>query len=202
MEPKEQQTDPGDQAIDAIINEYDTTDLMGKFKNMFPFISLNFQKFFDVKNQEHAAIRQAFGKGYKFEMRSEARRLQSFLSLKQSSLWCPKAMARAGFYFTGVDVSVQCFCCGLVICTGSIQTLPLESHTTHNPCCGFLQGKDVGNIPKYEIRVQKPEVPQRDLQEYAAEESRLNSFKDWPFYARIQPDKLSAAGFIFTGEKA
>uniref|UniRef100_A0A6I8SVE8 Uncharacterized protein n=1 Tax=Xenopus tropicalis TaxID=8364 RepID=A0A6I8SVE8_XENTR len=158
-------------------------------------------KFLDVKNEEHAAIRQALAKGYKSEMRSEARRLQSFLLFQKSFLWCPKELASAGFYYTGVGTSVQCFCCGLVICTGNIQTQPLEGHITRSPACGFVQGKDVGNIPKYEIRVQQPEGPQRDLREYVTEEARLHSFRDWPFYARIQSDKLSAAGFYFTGEK-
>ncbi|OCU02365.1 baculoviral IAP repeat-containing protein 1 [Xenopus laevis] len=198
MEP----TEPGGQTMDVVnFNEYDSPNIVERVTKILPFLSVDVQQYLDELNEENEAIRQKVGKGYRFEMRSEARRLQSFLSFVKFSSWCPKAMASAGFYFTGVERSVQCFCCGIVFCTSSFRNQPLDDHMKRSPACGFLQGKDVGNIPKYEIRVQQPGGPQRDLQEYAAEESRLNSFKDWPFYARIQPDKLSAAGFFFTGIK-
>ncbi|OCU02363.1 hypothetical protein XELAEV_18008126mg [Xenopus laevis] len=179
------------------IKELDPSDL----ESRLPLLNIDFKQLAFEKNEEHAAIRQQLGSSYNFQMRSEARRLQSFLSYIKLSSWCPKQMAGAGFYCTGVEHSVQCFCCGLVFCTSSLRTPPLEDHVKHNPACGFIQGKDVGNIPKYEIRVQKPDGNQRDLQEYAAEESRLNSFKKWPFYARIKPLELSSAGFFFTGTR-
>ncbi|KAM8960820.1 baculoviral IAP repeat-containing protein 1-like [Pelodytes ibericus] len=156
------------------------------------------------KKKENAAIREEVMRqnpGYKLEMRSEVRRLQSFLSYTSFSTWCPKKMASAGFFFTGVKSSVQCFCCGLVLCTSSLRTSPYENHVKHNPACGFIQGKDVGNIPKYEVRVQLPENDQVDLQEYVREESRLMSFASWPCYAGIIPAELASAGFFYAGKK-
>ncbi|KAE8635934.1 hypothetical protein XENTR_v10002790 [Xenopus tropicalis] len=179
------------------IEELDASD----FERRLSYLNIDFNQLTSEKNKEHAAIRQQLGSSYNFKMRSEARRLQSFLSYIKLSSWCPKQMAAAGFYFTGVELSVQCFCCGLVFCTSSLRTPPLEDHVKHNATCGFVQGKDVGNIPKYEIRVQQPDSSQRDLQEYEAEELRLKSFTGWPFYARIVPSELSSAGFLFTGTR-
>ncbi|KAM4707160.1 baculoviral IAP repeat-containing protein 1-like [Discoglossus pictus] len=134
-------------------------------------------------------------------MRSESKRLKSFLSYDKLSSWSPMEMASAGFYFTGTERSVQCFCCGLVFCATSVRTSPYENHCKNNPTCGFIQGKDIGNIPKYDVRVQSITKVQMNLQDYELEESRLNSFSYWPFYARIQPAVLACAGFYFTGRK-
>ncbi|KAM4808283.1 LOW QUALITY PROTEIN: baculoviral IAP repeat-containing protein 1 [Rhinophrynus dorsalis] len=188
----------GDETVDITnIKDIDPFEL----EKTLSFLNIDFHQHASQKTEEFAAIRQQLGTNYNYEMRSEAKRLKSFLSYRKLSSWCPKAMASAGFYFTGLDQSVQCFCCGLVFCTTSLRTPPYEDHVKHNPACGFIQGRDVGNIPKYKVRVQPSVNDQRDVQEYTAEESRLQSFTDWPFYARIQPDKLSSAGFFFTGRR-
>ncbi|KAM4808284.1 baculoviral IAP repeat-containing protein 1-like [Rhinophrynus dorsalis] len=187
----------GEIADNMNITDIDPSEL----ENRLPFLHYDFHNVSVVLNRKFAAIRQQLGNSFNFEMRSEAKRLKSFLSYNKLSSWCPSAMANAGFYFTGVDLSIQCFCCGLILCVTSLRKQPYENHVKHNPACGFIQGRDVGNIPKYEVRVQPSENDQRDVQEYTAEESRLQSFTDWPFYARIQPDKLSIAGFFFTGRR-
>ncbi|KAM8960819.1 baculoviral IAP repeat-containing protein 1-like [Pelodytes ibericus] len=172
-----------------------------KMEKTMSFLNIDFRQCAAEENKKHAAIRQQLGKRYNFEMRSEARRLKSFHKYKKLSSWCPKLMAKAGFFFTGVDLSVQCFCCGLVFCTTSVRTPPYEDHVKHNPACGFIQGRDVGNIPKYEVRVQLPENGQGERKEFISEKSRLTSFASWPFYNRIQPDELTRAGFFFTGTR-
>ncbi|KAJ1209063.1 hypothetical protein NDU88_004442 [Pleurodeles waltl] len=111
-------------------------------------------------------------------------------------------MASAGFFSTGLNDSIQCFYCGLVLCRHRIGSTPLSTHLKIHPSCDFIQGKEVGNIPKYEVRVQFQEnnVPE-SVHIYIAVEQRLYSFKCWPFYAKTDPETLARAGFFFTGRK-
>ncbi|KAM4707159.1 baculoviral IAP repeat-containing protein 1 [Discoglossus pictus] len=179
------------------INEFDNAEMQKKRS----FLNINISHVAAERNKEFADIRRQLRKSYKFEMRSESMRLKSFLQYDKLSSWCPKAMASAGFYFTGIARSVQCFCCGLAFCTASLRTPPYEDHVKHNPTCWFIQGKNVGNIPKYDVRVQPSEKTQGGMQGYTSEESRLSSYKDWPFYARIQTAEFARAGFYFTGRR-
>uniref|UniRef100_A0A8C6IEI3 Uncharacterized protein n=1 Tax=Mus spicilegus TaxID=10103 RepID=A0A8C6IEI3_MUSSI len=112
-------------------------------------------------------------------------------------------MAAAGFYYTGVKLGVQCFCCSLILFSTRLRKLPIENHKKLRPECEFLLGKDVGNIGKYDIRVKSPEKMLRGGKaRYHEEEARLESFEDWPFYAHGTSSRvLSAAGFVFTGKR-
>ncbi|KAB1281747.1 Baculoviral IAP repeat-containing protein 1 [Camelus dromedarius] len=147
--------------------------------------------------------REKMQKGFNSQMRSEAKRLKTFVTYESYSSWTPQEMAAAGFYFTGVKSGVQCFCCSLILFGTSLRRLPMEDHKKLRPDCEFLLGKDVGNIAKYDIRVKNPENKLRgdDKARYQEEKARLESFKNWPFYAQgTSPRKLSAAGFVFTGD--
>ncbi|XP_054434214.1 baculoviral IAP repeat-containing protein 1 [Pteronotus mesoamericanus] len=153
--------------------------------------------------KEEQKERDKMQKGFNSGMRSEAKRLKTFVTYNTYSSWTPQEMAAAGFYFTGVKSGVQCFCCSLVLFHTSLQRLPVEEHKKFHPDCEFLLGKDVGNIAKYDIRVKNPENKLRgDKAKYQEEKARLESFKDWPFYAQgTSPRELSAAGFVFTGKR-
>ncbi|CAH2296956.1 baculoviral IAP repeat-containing 1 [Pelobates cultripes] len=196
-----QQPETGNQTENFLdIDEADPVEMERKLL----FLNLDFQQLAVNENTINAEIRKRVwkrNKGYNAGMRSEVRRLQSFFSYRHLSTWCPKKMARAGLYFTGEEHSIQCFCCGLIICTTSMRTFPYEKHIKYNPSCAFIQGKDTGNIPKYEVRVQQPEINQIDIQNLMTEESRLLSFACWPFYSRIRPADLARAGFVFTGRR-
>uniref|UniRef100_A0A8B9PHH7 Uncharacterized protein n=1 Tax=Apteryx owenii TaxID=8824 RepID=A0A8B9PHH7_APTOW len=100
-----------------------------------------------------------------------------------------RKMVAAGFYHTGVESSVQCFCCRLVL-------------FRFHPMCEFVLGKEVGNISKY-ICVQYLEKNAAEhIYRYNEEEARLQSFDGWPFYARgTQPALLDRVGFFFTAER-
>ncbi|KAM4868772.1 baculoviral IAP repeat-containing protein 1 [Urocitellus parryii] len=148
-------------------------------------------------------LRAKMQKGFNSQMRSEVKRLKTFMTYESYSSWIPSEMAAAGFYFTGVKSGIQCFCCSLILFGTSLRNFPIEDHKKFRPRCEFLLGKDVGNIAKYDVRVKNPGKKLRgDKARYRNEETRLESFKNWPFYAHgISPHALSAAGFIFTGER-
>ncbi|XP_040584750.1 baculoviral IAP repeat-containing protein 1a-like [Mesocricetus auratus] len=155
-----------------------------------------------IKRQEEEdhKERMKMKKGFNSQMRSEAKRLQTFLTYDTFRSWTPQELAAAGFYFTGVKLGVQCFCCSLILFCTRLRNLPIENHKRLRPECEFLLGKDVGNIGKYEVRVKSPEKLRGGKARYQEEEARLESFESWPFYAHGTPPRvLSAAGFVFTG---
>ncbi|KAM9251225.1 LOW QUALITY PROTEIN: baculoviral IAP repeat-containing protein 1g-like [Cariama cristata] len=140
-------------------------------------------------------------KSYKPTMRSERNRLTSFLSYTSHS--SPLTEMAAGFYHMLVKSSVQCFCCRLVLFTMKVRCAPYKQQKKFCPTCEFVLGKEVGNISKYGIRVQKLEKnPAEHACRYNVEDARLQSLDGWPFYAReTKPDLLARAGFFFAGKK-
>ncbi|KAL6043875.1 hypothetical protein STEG23_011831, partial [Scotinomys teguina] len=154
------------------------------------------------QEEEDHQERMKMKKGFNSHMRSEANRLKTFVTYDTFRSWTPQDMAAAGFYFTGVKLGVQCFCCSLILFGTSVRKTPIESHKRLRPGCDFLLGKDVGNIGKYDVRVKSPEKLRGGKARYQDEEARLESFENWPFYAHgTSPRVLSAAGFVFTGKR-
>ncbi|KAM7320943.1 hypothetical protein ACRRTK_020196 [Alexandromys fortis] len=151
------------------------------------------------QQEEDHKLRMKMKKGFNPQMRSEAKRLKTFVTYDTFRSWTPQEMAAAGFYHTGVNRGVQCFCCSLILFCTRLRNLPIESHKRLRPECAFLLGQDVGNIGKYDIRVKRPEELRGGKARYQEEEARLESFENWPFYAHgTSPRVLSAAGFVFT----
>lgn len=169
---------------------------------MSAFLGVNALQFVkEIEEKEHRD-REKMQKGFNSQMRSEAKRLKTFVTYNTFRSWTSQEMAEAGFYLTGTKSGIQCFCCSLILFGTSLQNTPMEHHKKFHPDCEFLLGKDVGNIAKYDVRVQKPENTLRrdDKARYQEEKARLESFKNWPFYAQgTSPRELSAAGFVFTG---
>ncbi|XP_013918863.1 PREDICTED: baculoviral IAP repeat-containing protein 1 [Thamnophis sirtalis] len=154
--------------------------------------------------EEYRQIRKQLQRGFNPTMRSEAKRLKTFLLLPSGckSSWAPSEMAAAGFHWTSVKTAIQCFCCGLVLLARSLERSPFEEHKKQWSSCEFILGKEVGNISKYDTRVQNPENTSLEVKnKYKEMESRLESFSNWPFYCKeIQPALLADAGFFFTGK--
>ncbi|XP_052015494.1 baculoviral IAP repeat-containing protein 1b isoform X2 [Apodemus sylvaticus] len=187
------------EAFEEKICEFDD-DLVSEFSALLRVDALQILK---RQQEEDHKTRMKMKKGFNSQMRSEAKRLKTFVTYDTFRTWTPQEMAAAGFYHTGVKHGVQCFCCSLILFSTRLRKLPIESHRKLRPECEFLLGKDVGNIGKYDIRVKSPEKMLRgDKARYHEEEARLESFEDWPFYAHgTSPRVLSAAGFVFTGKR-
>ncbi|XP_032069237.1 baculoviral IAP repeat-containing protein 1 [Thamnophis elegans] len=193
-----------DQETSADINnitELDPTHL----ESFYPQSNFNFSKMMEEMEEEYRQIRKQLQRGFNPTMRSEAKRLKTFLLLPSGckSSWAPSEMAAAGFHWTSVKTAIQCFCCGLVLLARSLERSPFEEHKKQWSSCEFILGKEVGNISKYDTRVQNPENTSLEVKnKYKEMESRLESFANWPFYCKeIQPALLADAGFFFTGIK-
>ncbi|XP_068844254.1 baculoviral IAP repeat-containing protein 2 isoform X2 [Capricornis sumatraensis] len=50
-----------------------------------------------------------------------------------------RSLARAGFYYTGVNDKVKCFCCGLMLDNWKQGDNPIEKHKQLYPSCSFVQ---------------------------------------------------------------
>uniref|UniRef100_A0A8C9GLV8 NLR family apoptosis inhibitory protein n=1 Tax=Piliocolobus tephrosceles TaxID=591936 RepID=A0A8C9GLV8_9PRIM len=186
------------EASDERISQFDY-DFLPELSALLGIDAVQLAKEMEEDQQKVQAKMQ---KGYNSQMRSEAKRLKTFVTYEPYSSWTPQEMAAAGFYFTGVKAGVQCFCCSLILFGTSLRRLPIEDHKKFHPDCGFLLNKDVGNIAKYDIRVKNLRSRLRGgKMRYQEEEARLGSFRNWPFYAQgISPRVLSEAGFVFTCE--
>uniref|UniRef100_G1QWQ7 NLR family apoptosis inhibitory protein n=1 Tax=Nomascus leucogenys TaxID=61853 RepID=G1QWQ7_NOMLE len=186
-------------ASDERISQFDH-DLLPELSALLGLDAVQFVMEIEEEEQKERAKMR---KGYNSQMRSEAKRLKTFVTYEPYSSWIPQEMAAAGFYFTGVKSGVQCFCCSLILFGASLSRLPIEDHKRFHPDCGFLLNKDVGNIAKYDIRVKNLKSRLRGgKMRYQEEEARLASFRNWPFYVQgISPCVLSEAGFVFTGKQ-
>ncbi|XP_057597574.1 baculoviral IAP repeat-containing protein 1 isoform X1 [Hippopotamus amphibius kiboko] len=189
-----------DKAPPERISQFDY-DLLPEVSALLGIDAFQYAKQVEEEEQKE---REKMRKGFNAQMRSEAKRLKTFVPYEAYSAWTPQEMAATGFYFTGVKAGVQCFCCSLILFGTSVNRFPAEHHKKFHPDCEFLLGKDVGNIAKYDVRVKNPENKLRrvDKARYQEEKARLESFKNWPFYAQgTSPRELSAAGFVFTGKR-
>ncbi|XP_060710574.1 baculoviral IAP repeat-containing protein 1-like [Hemiscyllium ocellatum] len=173
-----------------------------ELQSIMPLMNFNMAEFVAQIEEQDAAFCRQRVRGYNARMRSELRRLKSFESYPSFSSWSPEEMADAGFYYTGTKTYIQCFCCGGVLSSTSLTKTPWSEHRLFEPDCGLVKALDVGDVPKYAVRVQPPsKILQSQRQQLVEERSRLESFGSWPFYAPTEPALLAGAGFFYTGSK-
>ncbi|KYN26817.1 Apoptosis 2 inhibitor [Trachymyrmex cornetzi] len=139
----------------------------------------------------------------------------------------PTRLAKAGFYYTGHDLEVQCFFCGTRISDWNYGDHVMVRHRTKAPKCPFvLAPTNTINIPfipgiaenaaagssmhqqssaddhsQQSSSVENnPSLPQRSmdpLKEYGTLVERIVSFQKWPKTSIIHPHKLAMAGFYY-----
>ncbi|XP_077464317.1 baculoviral IAP repeat-containing protein 7 [Stigmatopora argus] len=150
------------------------------------------------------------------QMRREGERLRTFQSWPRDAPVACGDLAKAGFFFLGPGDKVQCFCCGGVLRCWVQGDSPAAEHKRHFPTCSFILGRAVGNIPLLngspdsvdgQLLSQLQRLTMDDqgtagqavYPEMEGEDSRLNTFHNWPTDASVQPDVLARAGFFYTG---
>ncbi|MBN3292701.1 BIRC1 protein, partial [Polypterus senegalus] len=177
---------------EQLAQKYDRIKRIGLWLNQgLCFVKEEQEKFKEAQARLH--------QGYNPEMRSEISRLKSFETLKSFSSCSPSEMAKEGFYSTEVGSYMQCFCCGFVLLGTPQDKTPHICHQEFQPNCDFIKGLEVGNIPKYEVRVQQNiDIDLDKVQLYSVEEKRVESYKDWPNYSKADLIGLARAGFYFT----
>lgn len=131
-------------------------------------------------------------------MRNEEARLQTFSSWPSNSPVRPQDLAEAGFYYTGVNDAVQCFCCAGMLSGWEPGDTAWGEHARHYNFCFFILGHDVGNVPLQRSTMEEDSEVRQHQNTRGRFEARLESFSG--VQHPIDHERLARAGFYSTGK--
>ncbi|XP_070532997.1 baculoviral IAP repeat-containing protein 7-like [Ptychodera flava] len=80
-------------------------------------------------------------------LKSEYKRLLTFIYWPRNAPVLQEDLAKAGFYYLGEDDKVQCLWCGGILKDWRPDDVPINDHRYYFPSCKFAKGEDVGNEP-------------------------------------------------------
>lgn len=75
----------------------------------------------------------------KYDFSCELYRMSTYSTFPAGVPVSERSLARAGFYYTGVNDKVKCFCCGLMLDNWKQGDKPIEKHRKLYPSCSFVQ---------------------------------------------------------------
>ncbi|XP_067890182.1 baculoviral IAP repeat-containing protein 2 isoform X2 [Heterodontus francisci] len=193
------------------------------------------------QNQSFGNFRIGRDQELQYDLSSELYRISTFAHFPSNALVSERSLARAGFYYTGVNDRVQCFSCGGTVDNWQPGDNAVERHRRCNPSCSFIHslpssidhsssrsafyppnaafflqssfhesGAQTGldrSIPRDTVVSRSVEDISHQLRypQYNAamcsEETRLQTFQNWPSYSSLIPAELAKAGFYYTGEE-
>lgn len=153
-------------------------------------------------------------------MNNEESRLRTFSAWPSDAAVDPARIAKAGFYYTGQGLEVQCFSCGGKITEWNYGDQVMAKHRRLDPNCPFvINPSSTGNVPKLTTTnsatanllpptstLAQPSTTttsshsetstvDSDRELYRTVSSRLNTFVNWPVPNIISPEVLAKAGF-------
>ncbi|XP_057347160.1 baculoviral IAP repeat-containing protein 3 isoform X2 [Manis pentadactyla] len=82
----------------------------------------------------------------KYDFSCELYRMSTYSAFPAGVPVSERSLARAGFYYTGVNDKVKCFCCGLMLDNWKQGDNPVEKHKKLYPSCSFVQNLSSVNI--------------------------------------------------------
>ncbi|XP_021501550.1 baculoviral IAP repeat-containing protein 2 isoform X4 [Meriones unguiculatus] len=135
-----------------------------------------------------------------------------------------RSLARAGFYYMGVNDKVKCFCCGLMLDNWKQGDSPVEKHRQLYPSCSFVQtllsarpqpssknNSPVRSRPRDGLQSSLASDPlnSRAVEDFSSrmnpcsyamssEEARFLTYSMWPL-SFLSPAELARAGFYYIG---
>ncbi|XP_013379257.1 baculoviral IAP repeat-containing protein 7-like [Lingula anatina] len=161
-------------------------------------------------------------------MRNESDRLATFVNWPSGASVRPRDLARAGFFYVGTEDRVQCAFCEGVLRNWEPGDQPMQEHRRYLSTCPFVLGLEVGNIPLEVPSTALPlavSETQRQAvggsktgsesitngatlgiltarprhERYAMENTRVQTFANWPPSRIPRPEELARAGFFYAG---
>ncbi|XP_058519962.1 baculoviral IAP repeat-containing protein 3 [Ochotona princeps] len=81
----------------------------------------------------------------KYDLSCELYRMSTYSTFPAGVPVSERSLARAGFYYTGVNDKVKCFRCGLMLDNWKQGDKPIEKHRKLYPSCSFVQSLISGN---------------------------------------------------------
>lgn len=157
-------------------------------------------------------------------MNVEEKRLRTFREWPANAAVDPARLAKAGFYYTGHGLEVQCFLCGTRISDWNYGDQAMGRHRLKSPNCPFvLTPTTTCNVPLVPVAADNaaaestahrqsldpqrssnvennPNISQRltgPSMEYSTFAQRLQSFQNWPITSIVHPEQLALAGFYY-----
>ncbi|KAM7235433.1 hypothetical protein CapIbe_012619 [Capra ibex] len=114
----------------------------GMLKDFFSDKEMSKPKLFDRYNK----IRSANMFELKYDFSCELYRMSTYSAFPAGVPVSERSLARAGFYYTGVNDKVKCFCCGLMLDNWKQGDNPIEKHKKLYPSCSFVQNLNSINV--------------------------------------------------------
>lgn len=155
-------------------------------------------------------------------MNFEESRLRTFRNWPANAPVDPRRIAKAGFYYMGQNLEVQCFSCGGRISEWNYNDKVMTRHRILDPQCPFVRSPALsGNIPisngQTELTLGTNEREENSFsrsseslssisnssrilpnqQEMHQEANRLKTFSGWPVSFIVSPQSLAEAGFYY-----
>ncbi|XP_070170336.1 death-associated inhibitor of apoptosis 2 isoform X2 [Polyergus mexicanus] len=156
-------------------------------------------------------------------MNVEEKRLATFREWPSNAAIGASCLAKAGFYYTGRCLEVQCFLCGTMISDWNYGDQAMARHRRTAPNCPFVvDPSGTCNVPLISTTasvvlestntrrsdgIESPEqllsfvTPRLSnpltLRKYETVSQRLQTFDNWPLISIIRPEQLAAAGFYY-----
>ena len=153
-------------------------------------------------------------------MNIEENRLRTFTDWPVNAAVDAARIAKAGFYYTGHALEVQCFLCGVKISDWNYGDQAIARHRLAEPTCPFVQNpSSTCNVPfipnnnfglassssteisqdnnVVECQSTSPCQNKESQKEYRTMSQRLQSFTNWPISSIVSPEKLAKAGFYY-----
>ncbi|KAK9754676.1 Inhibitor of Apoptosis domain [Popillia japonica] len=129
-------------------------------------------------------------------MNSEASRLETFDNWPTAAAVSPGKIARAGFFYTKHNLTVECFSCHVQITEWNYDDQVMAKHRLLSPQCLFVENPLAsGNIPKLAETTATPIEPATPQEDYKDEAVRLSTYTCWPKTHIVTPEALAKSGF-------
>lgn len=155
-------------------------------------------------------------------MNFESSRLRTFQNWPSDAPVDSQRIARAGFYYMGQNLEVQCFSCGGRISEWQYGDKVMSKHRLLDPRCPFVVNPSTsGNVPitsgnpspeppregSSTLQLgggvgggRTPGVDLNDKSKYKTESARLDTFLTWPIPSKVEGYRLAKAGFYYLQE--
>lgn len=129
-------------------------------------------------------------------MNYEESRLRTFSEWPSDAPVEAARIASGGFYYTGLGMEVQCFSCGGKISEWNTGDHVMAKHRRLDPRCPFIVNPATsGNIPR--LQHNNSRICEVDIQRLQTENSRLETYLNWPAGHIVTPQNLARAGFYY-----
>lgn len=137
-------------------------------------------------------------------MNVEENRLQTFNDWPTDAVVSPSRIAKAGFYYTKDNLTVECFSCHLHISDWNYGDQVMARHKQLSPQCAFVlnptTSDNVPSISATTTTINNESLPgsEEDLKN---EQFRLLTFSNWPYINIVKPELLAKAGFYYLKQR-